>query len=209
MPLANCLILDLGNVIAFFDHMRACRRLADLSKQQLSETDVYQKIFSSGLEQEYDRGAISTETFLNSLQKQLQSHADREQIITAWSDIFWPNEAVIRAIRKLHMSSIRLVLASNTNDLHYRWIRTTFGEVMDCFDHQVLSYQVGASKPDVKFYESCLDASEREPSQCVFVDDRAAFVEAAQEFGMQGVVYGQDTDLERSLRTMGIEVEAC
>ena len=209
MPLANCLILDLGNVIAFFDHMRACRRLADLSKQQLSETDVYQKIFRSGLEQEYDRGAISTATFLNFLQEQLQSRADKEQIIIAWSDIFWPNEVVIRAIRKLHMSSIRLVLASNTNDLHYRWICKTFGEVMDCFDHQVLSYQVGARKPNVTFYESCLDASEREPSQCVFVDDRAAFVEAAQELGMQGIVYGEDADLERSLRTMGVEIDAC
>ena len=37
--LPKCIIFDFGNVIAFFDHRKSCKRFARLSKDQLTEDD--------------------------------------------------------------------------------------------------------------------------------------------------------------------------
>jgi len=41
----KCIIFDFRNVIAFFDHRKACRQLAKLTNGRFSENDIYNELF--------------------------------------------------------------------------------------------------------------------------------------------------------------------
>lgn len=183
------LILDLGNVIACFDHRRACRQLAALSSQEVSEDDVHAGVFGSGLERDFDCGAIDTAAFIARLRARFGLQGDDVAVARAWSDIFWPNEPMIEFVRRADASGVRLVLASNTNPLHVAQVQQQFGETLRRFAALVLSCDVGCRKPARAFFERCVAVAQAGLDDCLYVDDRADFVAAARALGVNGLVY--------------------
>jgi HAD superfamily hydrolase (TIGR01509 family) len=53
----------------------------------------------------------------------------------------------------------------------------------------VLSFRVGARKPDVRFFDACIRAAGRTGHDIIYIDDRPDYVVAAAALGMQAVVY--------------------
>lgn len=70
------------------------------------------------------------------------------------------------------------------------------------FKGYVLSYQIGARKPDPVSYERALALIGRSADQCLFVDDRRVNVEAAKETGMQALLFQNAYDLSRDLKAL-------
>jgi glucose-1-phosphatase len=185
----RCIVFDFGNVIALFDHMLACQRLASLSRPPRDPQDVYDRIFKTSLEEDYDCGRLSTATFVERLRRDLQLEASDETIARAWCDIFTPNPAIEEVIVREKRKGTRLVLASNTNELHYQWFSRVFDRVLGLFDERVLSFRVGARKPALPFFEACIRAARGSPDQIIYIDDRPDYVAAGGALGMQAFVY--------------------
>ena len=82
--MTRCIVFDFGNVIALFDHLVACQRLASLSRPPRDPQDVYERIFTTSLEEDYDCGRLSTATFVERLRRDLQLAASDEAIVRAW-----------------------------------------------------------------------------------------------------------------------------
>ena len=188
-------LLDFGNVIAFFDHRKACRQLAELSTAAMTADDIYMAIFNTSLEEAYDTGRMSTPAFLDALRTTLQLQADDDEIARAWCDIFTPNDAMAEAVPALKARGLRLVLASNTNALHYGWFGREFADTLSLLDAQVLSYQVGCRKPDPQFFRACLTAAGCPVAECLYVDDREDLVVAGHKLGLHGLVYTPAVDV--------------
>lgn len=70
------------------------------------------------------------------------------------------------------------------------------------FNGYVLSYQIGARKPDPVSYERALALIGRSADQCLFVDDRRVNVEAAKEAGMRALLFQNAYDLSRDLKAL-------
>jgi putative hydrolase of the HAD superfamily len=191
----RALILDMGNVIVFFDHHRACRQIAALGQPGTTEDAVSNLLFHQPLERHYDCGEISTTTFLATLRETFGITASDEAIARAWSDIFEPNRALAAQMPGLRRRFDRLVLASNTNELHLGRVDALIPETLALFDEQILSFEVGYRKPADEFFRRAIDAGGGDPARCVFVDDREDFVAAAELLGMDAVLYRQDTIL--------------
>jgi putative hydrolase of the HAD superfamily len=185
----RCIVFDFGNVIAFFDHMVACQQLASLSQPSCDPVDVYERIFETSLEEEYDCGRVTTTAFIECLRRDLQLDASDDEIARAWCDIFTPNPVIEELIVREKHRGTRLVLASNTNELHYRWFSRVFARVVQLFDEQILSFRVGARKPDVRFFDACIRASGRAANQIIYIDDRPDYVAAASTLRIQAFVY--------------------
>jgi putative hydrolase of the HAD superfamily len=188
-------LLDFGNVITFFDHRKACRQLAELSRTAVDANHIYQTIFDAGLETGYDTGRLSTPEFIGRLRHAFELDATDAEIGRAWSDIFTPNDAMAVAIRDLKRRGLRLVLASNTNALHHDWFARSYASTLSPLDAHVLSYQVGSRKPEPAFFAACLTAAQCAPAQCLYVDDRDDFVTAGRELGLNGLVYAPGVDV--------------
>jgi glucose-1-phosphatase len=188
-------LLDFGNVIAFFDHHKACRQLAGLSRRGLDAQHIYHIIFETGLETGYDTGRLSTPDFIGRLRQTFDLRGDDREIAHAWSDIFSPNEPMAAAMRELKSRGLRLVLASNTNELHHEQFAREFADVLAPLDAEILSYRVGSRKPEHAFYAACIEAAGCPPGECLYVDDRADFISAGRELGLPGVVYTPTVDV--------------
>jgi putative hydrolase of the HAD superfamily len=185
----RCIVFDFGNVIALFDHMIACRQLGSLSRPLRDPQDVYERIFETSLEEDYDCGRLSTTAFIERLRQDLQLEASDDEIARAWCDIFLPNRAIEEVIVREKRRGTRLVLASNTNELHYQWFSRVFDRVLGLFDEQVLSFRIGARKPALPFFEACIRASGRAAHEIIYIDDRPDYVAAGRALGMQAFVY--------------------
>ena len=204
--LIKCVIFDFGNVIAFFDHRKACRQISKLSKNQFTEEEIYCDLFKmDGLEQQYDRGEIASDKFLNAIKQKFKISASIEEIQNAWCDIFFPNKLVIDLLKRLQQKQTRLMLASNTNELHYKWLKKQFAEALSLFDEEIVSFKIGYRKPELPFFDHCLERSGFRASECVFIDDRQEFVNVASQLGMKSIWYTSIEQFPAFLEEVGIQ----
>ena len=193
----RCLIFDFGNVIAFFDHHKAAAQLARLAVGPVEPQIIYDALFGSPLENDFGSGRITSVEFLARLRSSLNLRGPEIEIATAWNDIYQPNQSIAVLVKSAKRHGIRLVLGSNTNALHYEWFRPAFAATLDLFDAEVLSFRIGCRKPDARFYEACLRACPNvRPQDCLYIDDRADFIDAAAAWGLPGIVYEPGTGIE-------------
>ena len=201
------LIFDFGNVIAFFDFEKATSKLGD--RLGLSGRELYDKLGPLGFReqlQEYERGGISKVEFTSRILTMIHLDTTHEEFASAWVDIFTPNESIIPVIKSLKEQGYRLILGSNTNDMHAAHFRRQFASTLSYFDHLVLSYEVGQIKPSRDFYLACVLAACVPPSECVFIDDLEENIVGAREAGLTGIVYRSTGDLMDRLKELGVGV---
>lgn len=179
MKKPECIIFDFGNVLAFFDHKKACRQLAALSRIKLSEAqidEIHNAIFKGNVEEKYDTGKTTTDKFREDLRSRfdIPKYVPDPEVDAAWSDIFSPNETLTGLIPRLRAMECRLLLASNTNELHHKFFREQFREILEYFDGTVTSYKTRSWKPDPDFYAACLRKLNRMAKRKVVKKFRAA-----------------------------------
>jgi HAD superfamily hydrolase (TIGR01509 family) len=75
------------------------------------------------------------------------------------------------------------------------------------FPVRIYSYQVGASKPDPIIYRQALQACKVRAEEAVYIDDVAAYAEAARRLGMTGIVFQSPEQLQTDLRNLGIQFD--
>jgi putative hydrolase of the HAD superfamily len=196
------LVFDFGNVIGFFDHWIVSKRLAPHAG--ISVDAIHANLWDSQLEDDYEAGRISTADFLHKVRDVCELRCSIEELAAAYEDIFWPNPDVIALLPHLK-PRYRLLLASNTNELHARKFLTQFAESLKVFDALVLSHQAGARKPRPAFFEYCQRLAGCAPQECLFIDDLPANVAGAQACGWHGIVYRSIDDLRRQLAEHGVQ----
>ncbi len=204
-PAIRCIIFDFGGVIGFFDFDRAWTRLAEMTNGQLDPGQIRNAIDISGLRDAYERGEISTSTFLDAVRDRLQLTVSPRAIAESWAAVFTPNKPVNDLIQQLRVG-YRLVLGSNTNELHYKQFRRQFASTLDLFSEEVLSYQIRVKKPDNAFYTACIQAAGCEAAACIYIDDIAEFVASAQALGIKGIVYNDTLNLAGALNIFKVQV---
>jgi glucose-1-phosphatase len=203
----HALIFDFGNVVSFFDYLRACEKLG--KPLGLTAEDFRRRIVDrgfAGLLAQFESGRIASEEFAERVMVLGGLALPYREFALAWQDIFWLNEPVARLIERLKGAGYPLLLGSNTNVLHYIHYRQQFAATLDLFDHHILSHEVGHLKPHREFYEACVAAAGLPTAACVFIDDMPENVEGARQAGLTGVHYVDTPTLIADLRRLGVEI---
>jgi HAD superfamily hydrolase (TIGR01509 family) len=197
------IVFDFGNVLGFFSHRKAAEQLAEYSP--LSADDILGHYLDSRLEDDFESGRISLAAFRDIVRQRCRVTCSDAQLDLAIADMFTPNDEVCRLIPELK-PRYRLVLLSNTNELHAVHFRRQFADTLAHFDALILSHEVGLRKPCADIYAHCHKVAGSKPSQCLFLDDLPANIEAARACGWHGIVYHPGLDLRREFHRLGIEV---
>jgi glucose-1-phosphatase len=197
----QAIAFDFGNVLGFFDHRITLNRLAAYT--EMSAAEMFAAVYDSPLEDAFEAGRITTADFLRQVRQLCRLHCDDRVLIEAWSDIFRPNEVVCGLIETLKRR-YRLLLASNTNELHATRYRRQFANTLRHFHHQVLSYEIGVRKPRPEFFEHCRRLAGCPAGDCLFIDDLADNIDGARACGWEGIVYKRFDDLQQRLEEFGI-----
>jgi len=193
----------MGGVLVHFSHDRMCQQMGRLC--QRTGDDIRRLLLDSGVQWEFERGLLSAEEFHERFQISVGRKVDFRELIDAASDIFELNRSIVPVIDHLKKQQIRLVLMSNTSVWHYEFIRKRF-DILDRFDHCVLSYEVNAIKPEPAIYEAAIQAIRCPPQNCFYTDDIPRYVEAGRKFGLDSEVYLETPKLIRQLTARGIVV---
>jgi HAD superfamily hydrolase (TIGR01509 family) len=197
----STIVFDFGNVIGFFDYRLTTERLArhcDLSAEVLQ-----QRIYGGELEDAYESGRMTSVEFLRTVREGCGLRCTDEELQAAYEDMFFPNESVCALISALK-PHYKLLLGSNTTELHSAHFRKQFAETFRHFDGLVLSHEVGARKPRAEFFLRAQSLAGSKPHECLFIDDLPVNVEGARALGWKGIVYRPGDDLRRALQEHGI-----
>ena len=194
-------IFDIGNVLIPFDFNRAIRRIQSQSSIPLGEsTSTIRPIIEA-----YETGRFGRAEFLKQAIALMQYQGDEAEFVSAWQEIFEENEAMTRLACRLH-GRYPLYLLSNTNDLHADYFEATY-PVFQYFSGAVYSHRVGCMKPGRPIFEIALRQFGVEPDETVYIDDLAANVATAHDFGFHALHYDhtRHTQLVEQLIALGVE----
>lgn len=179
---AKFVYFDLGNVLVHFDHEIAVQRIADLSQKEASI--VRYTLFSSGLQDRFETGLLTSDEFASSLARELDCQLPSEVVLEAISAIFKPNEGIWTLLSQLKRHGVPMAVLSNTCEPHWQWIlRQNWPVMQGWFEFAILSYEARSMKPAARIYELSEQQSGRVPENLFFTDDRVENVAAARERG--------------------------
>jgi putative hydrolase of the HAD superfamily len=198
----HTIFFDFGNVIAHFDHRKAARALARCCDHDAEA--IFAAVYDTELEDDFEAGRIGGAEFLRRACAAIGYRGTPEQFRTDFVDVFTLNPEVCALLPRLK-PHYRLVLASNTNELHSGFFRQSFADVFRHFDAIGLSHEAGARKPHPRFYAHCQALTDAPPRECLFIDDLPANVAAARDFGWHAIHFTGYPDLLQQLRRHGVE----
>ncbi len=197
----KAVIFDLGNVLINYDVKRAARRFSEAGG--ISQIRIWAHFFLSRFEQAYTRGEISTLEFYRAASSVFKNPIPYETFKHYWNDIFWENPGMDRLLKRIK-KRYPLYLISNTNDLHFSYIKKHFG-ILRHFKKRFPSHEVGARKPDLRIYRRVLKKIGLRPEETVFIDDMKKFITGARKAGMHAIRFKTRERLIKDLHKLGIK----
>jgi putative hydrolase of the HAD superfamily len=193
------IIFDLGQVIVGFDHMELCRRASKHSPHEPEE--IFTRMFHSGLIRRFETGLLAPDGFYREACRALDLNLPLEQFKTIWNTIFTLNTDTTRIIERLQ--GFQLLLLSNTNVWHFNYCLENY-PVLRLFNSLILSYEVGAYKPEKEIFEAALASASAKPQECIFIDDIEHYTEAARSMGINAHTFTTADMLEQYLSSLKI-----
>lgn len=193
----QAIVFDFGNVISRFDHQPFLQALSVACGKPSEELKALLFAPASPL-LDYEAGRINSAQVLSQVSALCGHDFPEAYFVQAFTGIFTPIEEIGELIRRLK-PNYKLGLISDTNPLHFEHaIRKA--EVFPLFDSVTLSYELGTLKPDPRLFKDALDKLDLLAEECVFIDDRAAFAQAATAHLMHGITFTTSMDLIAQLR---------
>jgi len=194
---------DLGNVIVFFDNHKIAEGLAKFSNKD--ESYIYKFFLESIARKGFDKGNISPTQFFMDFKNNLNLKIDFNRFKKIWCSCFLGlNKDMEKLLKKLK-KNYKLVLLSNTDTIHFPYIRNKY-KILNIFDDFILSYEVGYTKPNPMIYLHVLWKAKTFPNNILYIDDIYNYVKAARFFGIKSIQYTTFEKLETDLKQMNLKI---
>lgn len=195
----DTIFFDLGNVLLFFDTLKMYQQIASVCGVELEE------VTALALHQvdPYEKGEIDTQKVHEDFSRLSKKKLDILEMQHAMCNIFQPNEAVIAIAQELKTKGLKIYILSNTCQAHFAFIEQHYPFVK-LFDGFILSYQIGARKPDKKIFESALSIAGCKREECFYTDDVPEFVKAAKALRIDAEHYTTPERLKSALKERSI-----
>jgi putative hydrolase of the HAD superfamily len=111
----------------------------------------------------------------------------------------------LEMVKRLAGTGKYLLATLNNESLELNLHRIEKFKLREYFSFFISSCYVGLRKPELGIYRLALNLSQREPDECVFIDDRALNVERAAELGLHAIRYRSPKQLTAALAKLGID----
>jgi putative hydrolase of the HAD superfamily len=179
----DTVLLDLGNVLLFHDNALLFRRLGERAK--LTGAEVGRLL--EPLWEDINKGRLDEAGIVREVNRALGTRFSGGEFFELFNSHFSVHEAVLPRVEAL-FGRVKVGLLSNTNATHARWFLPRL-PILGRFDQVLLSHEVGAAKPDPRFFGAALERLGALPSRTLFFDDLPPYVEAAKGLGLFAEVF--------------------
>lgn len=185
----DTIIFDFGDVFINLDKKGTIARTKTMLGFDIiteAQNPLYKHIFN--INDKYEKGLISTDHFL-SFYEDLKEGITKEDVKNVWNSLLldFP-EYRLDFIKGLKSENrFKLILLSNTNDLHISWIKDNisfYNEFKCCFDAFYLSHEIHLRKPNQDIFKYVLENNDLNPNNTLFIDDTIENTNAASQLGI-------------------------
>ena len=151
------IILDLGGVLMRHNMPECLARFERLlGKEQMAQVLGLQSNAEGTLDSlvdKYEKGDISTDTFVDTILARSYEGATREEVVEAWNSMHGgiPEERLQR-IQRWADAGHHLYMLSNNNDLHWHHVFSHYD--LSMFRHCYASHLLHLAKPDPRIYQA-------------------------------------------------------
>ena len=196
-------VFDLGGVLLDWDPRHLYRRLIS-DPAELAE--FLGRICTPQWHLTHDLGADTEQ----SCRELAAAHPDRADLIMAWAHrseemVAGQLDPAVGVLADVKAAGLRCLALSNMESDKFQLRRSRY-PFFGLFDGCVISGMEGVAKPDRRIFQILLARYGLRPEATVFVDDMAANVAAAREFGITAIEYSTAARLRRELRDLGLPI---
>ncbi len=191
---------DLGNVLIFFNMPKMVSQISNCTG--IPPEEIQGSLLKGNLRKLHETGVIDTEQLIRMIQKGSPKSFAFQEFTAAFSDVFTPNTELWPIVEQLKREGVRLVLLSNIGECHFHFIDSHY-PILHQFDHKILSYEVGAWKPDPHIFQKALEHAQCKKEECFYIDDVPEFIASARKVGLQGEVFIDVPKLKQQLIDRG------
>jgi len=175
------IVFDFGNIFLNLDLEGALNNSLKVLKLKNLPEEV------ASVNALYEQGLISTGEFIEFYSENF-THLNTEKIIETWNFMLkdFPLHRLEFLINLKKTSNYKLILLSNTNELHIDWVKThiaIYENFKNCFDAFYLSHEINLRKPNADIFEFVLKENKIKAENTLFIDDNKDNTKAAAQLG--------------------------
>ena len=206
MACVEVIIFDLGKVIFDYDLEILAKAFADNSTDKKNFCNIKNFLhLNDDLFFGYEKGKISSQELYEQVKKILFLNLDYNKFCDIWNNIFTPNKDVMSFIDKLS-EKYPVSLLSNTNDLHFNFIKQNNEKFFKKFKALHVSHLMGCRKPEKQIYQEVINFYNIKPEKLFFTDDLDINIEAARHEGMTAFKFTGIANLKENLKSLGVSL---
>jgi putative hydrolase of the HAD superfamily len=202
-PTITTIFCDVGGVILTNGWDRvASRKAAELFEFDWEEYQDRHDLAGEA----FELGAITIEQYLRrTLFYRARSFTEEEfrDYMFAQSQ---PLPDSLAVIGELARSKRYLMATLNNEELELNLYRIEKFELRTYFSLFLSSCFLHVRKPSEEIYRMALQIVQRDPEECLFIDDRRLNLESPQALGMKTILFENAGQLRNDLATLGIEL---
>jgi len=175
------IVFDLGNVLVDVDFRKLYNALN-------LEHHTYEE-FMLLIEKDailYNKGDLSPQQFHQNLIESLSLDLSYPDFMKMWCCIFKKNELLYNFAASINKENAQVIIASNTDPVHYSYIKSKFG--LGFVDKEFLSYSERCVKPDLEYFQKLLRVYDIDLGNTIFIDDNYNNINAAKEVGFKVIL---------------------
>jgi glucose-1-phosphatase len=195
----RCTFLDLGKVLVDYESVRFGECVQSLTGIEVARL----RPLLRDLAIEYECGRMTDTIFHGELCRRFGRDVSWGAFTSSWNSMFLPRSIIPDELLARLVRRTDLWVISNTNPVHFNYIRRHYSFVRYLRGF-ILSYEVGAMKPDPVIFRNALARAGCEASEALFVDDSAENIEAARKLGIDAFQFVDAVHLEGELHRRGL-----
>ena len=200
------IIFDLGNVLVkvdlekfeksvFPEGLKEKSYIRFLKSNKGYLTKNFRKVIFS-----YETGRINTTKFVDICLKNLKSGLSKRLFIKHFNEMLVEKPEMKRFIEELtKKTGYRFMLLSNTNSLHWQYVKKNFPYVMSLGTFE-LSYNLKLYKPDIRVYTTVIKKHKLIPLETLYVDDHEDNCLAARLLGINSILYKDFSSFKKEFK---------
>jgi putative hydrolase of the HAD superfamily len=116
-----------------------------------------------------------------------------------------PIDGTLDVASRLAQSGRYLMATLNNESRELNLYRIEHFELREQFSLFLSSCFLGVKKPEDEMFRLALDLTQREPEECLFIDDRELNLECAARLRLQTLHFKNASQLEKDLQKLGVK----
>ena len=192
-------LFDLGGVLIEMGDVSSLQEILAV----VGNEEQWHRLLASPWVRRFEKGECSASEFSTGVVSEWALDLSPERFLEIFRD--WPigpypgTAEVLAEVKR----SVQIGCLSNTNTMHWEH-QTALWPMLDMFDFQFLSFELGHAKPDEAIFRAVADRLPFSRDRILYFDDVAVNSEAAQSFGFQSKQVRGIDEVKRELGEVGV-----